>query len=81
MSEETSDSVSRFSGIGGLAVISGVVCCIGLKVLGGAVLFGGLAATLGITTDQTTFLLGSLGGVILAGFVLTRRKFGMLGIR
>lgn len=80
MPEGSSDSLLQFSGIGGIAVISGAVCCIGLKVVGGAVLFGGLAATVGITTDQTTFLVGGLGGLILAGLIIIYRKRNILGL-
>ncbi len=78
MARESSDSLRQVSGLGGLAVVSGVLCCIGLKIVGGAVLFGGLAATVGITTDQTTFLVGGLGGVVLAGLVLTYRNSDVL---
>lgn len=80
MSEEASDSWLQFSRIGGIALISGVVCCIGLKVIGGVVLFGGIAATLGITTDQTTFLVGGTGGLAFAGVVLIHRKYGIVSI-
>lgn len=80
MVRESSDSLLQASGIGGLAVVSGVICCIGLKVVGGAVLFGGLAATVGITTDQTTFIVGGLSGFLLAGIVLTYRNFDFLEV-
>ncbi|MFB6360085.1 MAG: hypothetical protein ABEH59_02060 [Halobacteriales archaeon] len=78
MSKESSDSLHQVSGIGGIAVVSGVLCCIGLKIVGGAVLFGGLAATVGITTDQTTFLFGGLAGFLLAGILLTYRSSDFL---
>lgn len=81
MSEERPESLLQFSGIGGIAVIGGIVCCIGLKLVGGAVLFGGLAAAIGLTTDQTTFLLGGVGGLVLGGLVLSYRKFGTVAVR
>jgi hypothetical protein len=74
MTEDTSDVSSRFAGLGGLALVGGVVCCMGLKPAGGAVLFGGVAATLGITTDQTTFVAGGVGGLLLGLALLGYRR-------
>lgn len=73
MIDDTWNSVSQFSGIGGIAVISGIVCCIGLKLVGGAVLFGGVATMIGITTDQATFLLGGIAGVLVAAILFMYR--------
>jgi hypothetical protein len=80
MAKESSNALLQFSGLGGLAVVSSVVCCIGLKIVGGAVLFGGVAAAVGISTDQTTFLVGGLGGVLLAGLVLAYRSSAVLDV-
>lgn len=76
MTDGPSDSPLPFAGVGGMAVIGGVVCCVGLKLVGGAILFGGLATTIGLTTDQTTFVVGGVGGLVLAGLVLGYRQFG-----
>lgn len=53
--------MSQYRGVGGLAVLGGVACCVGLKLIGGAILFSGLAATTGLTTGQTTFVVGGGG--------------------
>ncbi len=74
MSDDASGSLTPIGGAGGLAVVGGVVCCMGLKLLGGAVLFSGLAAAVGITTDQMTFLVGGVGGLFLAAFLLGYRR-------
>lgn len=81
MADDTSESWLPFTGVGGIAVVSGVVCCMGLKLIGGAVLFGGLAATVGLSTDQTMFLVGGVSGLLLAALVLSYRKFGEHGPR
>lgn len=74
MFDDPSESWLPFTGVGGIAVVSGVICCLGLKLVGGAVLFGGLAATIGLSTDQTTFLVGGVGGLVLTVFVLSYLK-------
>lgn len=66
MSGDTFESLSQLTGVGGIAVVSGVICCMGLKLVGGAVLFGGLGAAIGISVDLTTFLVGGVGGLLLA---------------
>lgn len=66
MSGDTFESLSQLTGVGGIAVVSGVICCMGLKLVGGAVLFGGLGAAIGISADLTTFLVGGVGGLLLA---------------
>lgn len=66
MSGDTFESLSQLTGVGSMAVVSGVICCLGLKLIGGAVLFGGLGALIGISADQTTFLLGGAAGLLLA---------------
>jgi len=74
MSDETDDSRLPFAGLGSVAVVGGVICCMGLKMIGGAALFGGLAATVGLTTDITTFVVGAIGGLTLAAFVVGYRR-------
>lgn len=66
MADDTSDSLLPFASLGSIAIVGGVVCCMGLKVIGGAALFGGLAAMIGLSTDITTFVVGTVGGLVLA---------------
>lgn len=66
MSDRPIQSLFPVAGAGGFAIVTGVVCCLGLKMIGAAVMFGGLATTLGITTDQATFVIGGLGGLVFA---------------
>lgn len=63
MSDESSESLIPFASVGGVAVLGAVACCVGLKAIGGVILFSGLAATISLTTDQTTFV----GGLLFAG--------------
>lgn len=74
MSDETLRSLFPSTLLAGVAVVSGVVCCLGLKIIGGAVLFGGLATAIGLTTDQTTFLVGGVSGLLLAGLAVRHRE-------
>lgn len=72
MSDDTLRSLLPSTILGGIAVVSGVVCCLGLKLVGGAVVFGGIATAVGLTTDQMTFLVGGVGGLLLAGLAFRR---------
>lgn len=54
-----------FSGVGFTALTAGVICCMGLKVLGATAVFGGLAATIGFSIDVVTFLIGSVSGLVI----------------
>lgn len=74
MSDESTEALSKYGGISGLGVVGGVACCVGLKLIGGAVLFSGLATTFGLTTGQTTFLVGGAVGLLLAVLVLRNRR-------
>ncbi len=74
MSDDTFRSLFPSTILGGIAVVSGVICCLGLKLIGGAVLFGGLATAIGLSTDQTTFLVGGISGLLLAGFAFRYRE-------
>lgn len=75
MPDEPAQSYLQVTGIGGTAVIGGVGCCMGLKLVGGAVLFGGLAATIGLSTEQITFVVGGGGGLLLAVLRFSYRIF------
>lgn len=65
MVDDASDSILPFTGVGVTALTAGVICCVGLKVLGAAALFGGLAAPIGFSVDVVTFLVGGLAGLVL----------------
>jgi hypothetical protein len=73
VSDEFTAALRPYGGVGGLAVIGGVACCVGLKLVGGAILFSGLATTIGLTTGQTTFVVGGAAGLLFAVFVLRYR--------
>ena len=48
----------------------------GLKLLGGAILFSGIATVVGVSTGLMTFLVGGVGGLIVALLVLGYRRAG-----
>lgn len=77
MVDDASDSITPFTGVGVTALTAGVICCVGLKVLGAAALFGGLAAAIGFSVDVVTFLAGGLAGLVL-GIVWVVRLDGEL---
>lgn len=64
MLDNSFSSFKPVSGVGFTALTAGVICCMGLKVLGAAALFGGLAATIGFSIDVVTFLIGGLAGLV-----------------
>ncbi len=72
MSDDSTEALSQYGGVGGLAVLGGIACCMGLKLIGVAILFSGLATTSGLTTGQTTFVGGA--GVLFAVLVLRYRQ-------
>ena len=76
MFDDTSDSRFPAAGIGSVAVLGGIVCCMGLKLLGGAILFSGIATVVGLSTGLVTFLVGGVGGLIVALLVLGYRRAG-----
>lgn len=76
MFDDSSDSRVPAAGFGSVAVLGGVVCCMGLKLLGGAILFSGIAAMVGLSTGLVTFLVGGVGGLIVALLVLGYRQAG-----
>ena len=76
MFDDTSDSRFSVAGIGSVAVLGGIVCCMGLKLLGGAILFSGIATVVGLSTGLVTFLVGGVGGLIVALLVLGYRRAG-----
>lgn len=55
------ESLLPYAGIGGA-----VVCCAALELLGGAVLLGGLAATVGLSTGLTYLITVGIGGILAA---------------
>lgn len=73
MSDDTLGSLLPSTVLGGIAVVAGVGCCLGLKLIGGAVLFGGLATAGGLSIDQTTFLVGGISGLLVAGLAFRYR--------
>lgn len=56
------DSWLPYAGIGGL-----IACCLGLELLGGAVVLGGLAATIGLSTGVTYLAVVGIGGLVALG--------------
>ncbi|MFC4452025.1 MULTISPECIES: hypothetical protein [Halorussus] len=52
-----------YAGVGGA-----VVCCLAIELLGGAVILGGIAAAVGLSTGLTYLLAVGLGGM-LAGLL------------
>lgn len=76
MTDGASDSVLPVTGLGGIAVVGGIVCCVGLNLVGGAVLFGGIATAIGLSTDQTAFIVGGVVGLFAAAAVLGYRRYG-----
>lgn len=65
-----SESILAYAGLGGA-----VVCCLGIEVLGGAVLLGGLAATIGLSTGLTYLVVAGVGGVLTALLAVGYRQF------
>lgn len=64
------ESLLPYIGIGGIAV-----CCLGIELLGGAVVLGGLAATIGLSTEMTYLIVTGVGGLIITLFVVGARQF------
>ena len=65
------DSWLPYAGVGGL-----VACCLGLELLGGAVVLGGLAATIGLSTGVTYLAVVGLGGLIALLFAAGYHHIG-----
>ena len=53
--------ILAYAGLGGA-----VVCCLGIELLGGVVIFSGLAATIGFSTGLTYLVIAGGGGVLAA---------------
>lgn len=64
-------SLLTSAGFGGVAV-----CCLGIELLGGAVILGGLAATIGLSTGLTYLVVAGIGGLLAALLALGYRQFG-----
>lgn len=65
------DSWLPYAGVGGL-----VACCLGLELLGGAVVLGGLAATIGLSTGLTYLAVVGLGGLVALGLAAVYHHIG-----
>lgn len=72
--DELDKSLLPFASLGNVAIVGGVLCCLGLKVIGGVAPFGVLAAMFGVSTDATTFIVGAVGGLLLAVLVVGYRQ-------
>lgn len=93
MSDDDSESLLAYTGLGGAAV-----CCLGIELLGGAAILGGLAATIGLSTGLTYLVIvgggalvggsaarvravsgvaGSLGGILVSGLTATSPLFAI----
>lgn len=78
MFDDSSSSFKPFTGVGFTALATGVICCMGLKVLGAAALFGGIAAAIGFSIDVVTFLIGGLAGLVIGGVWLRYQDVSIL---
>jgi hypothetical protein len=67
------DSQLPYVGVGGV-----VACCLGLEVLGGAVVLGGLAAKIGLSTGVTYLMVVGLGGLVALGVAVGYHHVGEL---
>lgn len=65
------DSWLPYAGVGGL-----VACCLGLELLGGAVVLGGLAATIGLSTGLTYLAVVGLVGLVALGLAAGYHHIG-----
>lgn len=68
---DESESLLAYAGVGGAAI-----CCLGIELLGGAVILGGLAATVGLSTGLTYLVVTGLGGLLVAVAALGYRQIG-----
>lgn len=68
--EAASEPVPAYASLGGVAI-----CCLGIELLGGAVILGGLAATVGVTTGLTYLAVAGVGGVLAALLAVGYRQF------
>jgi hypothetical protein len=71
MANDRSESLLTYAGLGGAAV-----CCLVIELLGGAVILGGLAAIIGLSTGLTYLVVAGIGGLTAAFFVLGYRQLG-----
>lgn len=65
------DSWLPYAGVGGL-----IACCLGLELLGGAVVLGSLAATIGLSTGVTYLAVVGLGGLVALGLAAGYHHIG-----
>ena len=64
------DSWLPYAGAGGI-----LACCLGLEMLGGAVVLGGLATTIGLSTGVTYLAVVGLGGLVALGLAAGYHHF------
>lgn len=69
--DSESESLLPYAAFGGIAV-----CCLVIELLGGAVILGGLAAIIGLSTGLTYLVVAGIGGLTAALFALGYRQFG-----
>lgn len=62
-------SLVAYAGVGGA-----LACCAVIELLGGAVILGGLATVLGLSTGLTYLAIAGLGGLVAAGAALGYRR-------
>lgn len=70
MAEEESGSLLAYAGVGGV-----VACCLALELLGGAIILGGLAATIGLSTGLTYLVVLGVGGALAVLLAISYRQF------
>lgn len=68
--EEDAESLLAYAGLGGVAI-----CCLGIELLGGAVILGGLAAMIGLSTGLTYLVVAGVGGIFAALLTVGYRQF------
>ncbi|WP_255152804.1 hypothetical protein [Halorarius halobius] len=68
---DDADSWLPYAGVGGV-----VACCLGLEVLGGAVVVGGLATTIGLSMGVTYLAVVGLGGLVALGLAAGYHHIG-----
>lgn len=63
-----------YAGLGGA-----VTCCAVIELLGGAIILGGLAAFLGLSTGTTYLVVGAVGALVAALAFLAYRRVRQSG--
>lgn len=72
---DSDDGASQGAELAAYAGLGGVVaCCAVIELLGGAVILGGLAAFLGLSTSNTYLSVAGVGGLVAALAVVGYRR-------